>query len=83
MVINGGTKNKRIIDKLREKYGGTWVYHLGSGIWECKEYDLHAYYTADGGYDMNGNYQELRFRTPPRVYGKDKNGNNVNGIHIW
>lgn len=72
------SRKKSVINRLREKYPGEWKYIPGSRIWVCEELKMSAFYVADGGYDVNGNYMPPLFKTPPRVY-----GNGVRGEHIW
>lgn len=59
--MNGRIKvkrNKPITKQLSEKFGGKWRYIPFQSFWICDEMNAHAYYVAEGGYDMNGDYQE-------------------------
>jgi len=50
---------KRIIPithQLKNKFGGSWKYIPFQSMWVCDELNYLAYYVAEGGYDMNGNY---------------------------
>lgn len=48
-----------ITKQLSKKYGGKWVHIPFQSTWICDELNLNACYVADGGYDMNGNYQPV------------------------
>lgn len=52
-------KTLPITKQLSKKYGGTWIHIPFHSIWICDELNLSACYVADGGYDMNGNYQPV------------------------
>tara|TARA_R110000823_G_scaffold204098_6_gene335159 strand:- start:434 stop:691 length:258 start_codon:yes stop_codon:yes gene_type:complete len=49
-------RNPPITQQLFRKYGGKWKHIAFHGMWVCEELDLHASYTANGGYDVNGEY---------------------------
>lgn len=60
---------KSITKQLEEEFGGKWKYirsNFPNGHWECEEKNAHAWYVADGGYDVNGCYMPSRF--PPAMY---------------
>ena len=52
-------KNKPITKQLSNKFGGEWKYTPFQSIWSCDEMRLTAYYVAEGGYDMDGNYKPV------------------------
>ena len=52
-------RTKPITKQLGEKYGGKWRHIPFQGMWICEELNLSAWYTADGGYDVNGEYQPI------------------------
>lgn len=54
-------RNKAINKQLNESFGGYWKYIPFQSMWVCDEFDAIAYYVAEGGYDMNGDYTPVPF----------------------
>lgn len=48
-----------IVKQLNKKFGGKWKYVPFQSIWLLENSDAMACYVADGGYDMDGNYQPV------------------------